>query len=295
MVCMICSGTDLRPCYELTKHRIVGCARCGMLFNETFHEDAAFREGLFEKEYYDDVQSQAFRNRLDGIAHDPSVSVYRHYLEEAEKTVAPGRVLDVGCAFGTFLKVARDRGWQPSGVEVSQYSSAAARKRWGLDVFTGDLSDAPLDNESFDLITFWDVIEHVLDPRRALERAWRLLRPGGCVLVTTDNFDCFISSLGSLAYRASIGHLKFPVERFFIPHNACYFTPATWNWLCAQVNLRPIFFERIDYPIDKLDLSGVERLLVKSVYVVGDFINKNSQFISIVRKEESAANPDPAG
>jgi len=244
MECMTCDNGRMKLRFSLSKHKIVECESCGVLFNETFYDSEEFRMNLFEGEYYDEVQSQAFQNRLEKFENDPSVKVYRRYLEIVERNIGRGRVLDVGCAFGTFLKVATDRGWEPAGVEISKYSSEACRKLWGFNVFTGDLNDAPLAEESFDLITFWDVIEHVRDPRRNLIKARRLLKSGGYLLITTDNFFSLLSILASIAYKASFGYFTFPVDRFYIPHNTCYFTPDTMSRLVSEVGFKSVFFEK---------------------------------------------------
>lgn len=99
---------------------------------------------------------------------------------------ANGRLLDVGCAAGFFLAEAR-RYFDVRGVELSEYSSRFAREHLGLPVFTGSLAAAGFADASFDLITLWDVIEHVPDPFDVLRECRRLLRPSGHVVLTTGD------------------------------------------------------------------------------------------------------------
>lgn len=91
----------------------------------------------------------------------------------------PGTLLDVGCATGNYLAEMRRRGWQVHGVEIQSEAAAYAREALNLDVFNGDLLDAPFAPATFDAITLWDVLEHTHDPLAILRAARQLLKPGG--------------------------------------------------------------------------------------------------------------------
>jgi 2-polyprenyl-3-methyl-5-hydroxy-6-metoxy-1,4-benzoquinol methylase len=126
---------------------------------------------------------------------------WRRTYERRVATLAPrlppcGRVLDVGCAAGYFLEVMAGRGFDVSGVEPSAGIAAEADRRLGGGrVHNGTLADAPYDDQTFDLITFWDVVEHIPDPVADLRRAHRLLRPGGTLLVETQNVESHFARL----------------------------------------------------------------------------------------------------
>jgi SAM-dependent methyltransferase len=99
-----------------------------------------------------------------------------------------GRVLDVGSSTGLFLEEMRRAGWEAEGVEPTASAAEYARKRFGLSVFEGLLEEAPFAPESFDAITFWDVLEHLHSPRDGLARTAALLRPGGLVAINVPNW-----------------------------------------------------------------------------------------------------------
>lgn len=102
---------------------------------------------------------------------------------------APGaRLLDVGFGDGAFLEHARSAGWRVMGVDPDPVTVASARAR-GLDAYQGDLHTLPAQPESFDAVTLSHVIEHVYDPRRFLQQAYRLLKPGGLAWIETPNLD----------------------------------------------------------------------------------------------------------
>ena len=102
-----------------------------------------------------------------------------------------GHMLDVGCATGIFMAALRDSGWITQGVEFSAYAANYARTRHKLDVFTGELIEADLPDKQFDLIVFWDVLEHVHQPRQNLLEAARLAKPDGTLLLVLPNPDSF--------------------------------------------------------------------------------------------------------
>jgi len=102
----------------------------------------------------------------------------------------PGQMVDVGCATGTFLEGMRQRGWQVQGVELIPEAANYARQRLGLEVFTGTLEAAKFPDASFDLVTMWDVLEHVYDPRQALQEVQRILKPGGWFVFSIPDVDC---------------------------------------------------------------------------------------------------------
>ena len=115
----------------------------------------------------------------------------RRALVEHYSGASRGRVLDVGCATGIFLHEMAQAGWEAVGVELTPEAAEYARRRFGLEVFTGQLEEAPLAEGTFDAVTFWDVLEHTYSPRRTLKRSAALLKPGGIVVINIPNWESF--------------------------------------------------------------------------------------------------------
>ena len=101
-----------------------------------------------------------------------------------------GRLLDVGCSTGSFLYAMRNRGWQVQGVEPVAYAAEQARQDFGLEIYTGVLETAVYPDSSFDVVTLWDVLEHVPDPKATLAETARILKPGGLLVFSLPNPDC---------------------------------------------------------------------------------------------------------
>jgi SAM-dependent methyltransferase len=141
-------------------------------------------------------------------------------LERIEAHVAPGRILDVGCWLGFLLGEARERGWEPVGIEPSETASAAARERFGLDVRTGGVGDVPAGR--FEAVVMGDVIEHLVDPAAALSRVRGALADGGVLALA-------LPDAGSRLARA-MGRRWWSV----LPTHVQYFTRASLTRLLVR-------------------------------------------------------------
>lgn len=107
-----------------------------------------------------------------------------------------GRLLDIGCATGLFLKgMQRHPGWELNGVEISPHAASIARHRHQLDVFTGTLEQAAFPDNHFEAVTMWDVLEHLHDPAASLSEIHRILKPGGVLVVRVPNAGSWDASL----------------------------------------------------------------------------------------------------
>lgn len=101
----------------------------------------------------------------------------------------PGRLVDVGCGAGRFLRRMQKRGWEAEGVEFDPQAARKVTARYGIRVHVGDLRAAALADDSYDVVTMNQVMEHVFDPRGTLSECLRILKPGGKLIMTTPNVN----------------------------------------------------------------------------------------------------------
>jgi SAM-dependent methyltransferase len=100
-----------------------------------------------------------------------------------------GAILDIGCSSGGFLKAMRGEAWKLYGIEMEASTAEKAKAATGAEVFVGEALDAPFPDESFDVITGFDLLEHVYHPREFLAKVQRWLKPGGIVYLGLPNID----------------------------------------------------------------------------------------------------------
>ena len=98
-----------------------------------------------------------------------------------------GRLLDIGSGIGIFLKIAKKDGWDVTGIEPQKSAALYCRNQLGIDVHLGTIRDVKLEPESFDVVTLWDVWEHVYDPLFFLDQCIKLIRPGGLFVMSVPN------------------------------------------------------------------------------------------------------------
>lgn len=228
--CPTCPGSDARPHAELHGYRFVRCTGCGLVYMSPRPTPDALR-ALYTERYFE--------------SHDPTCGypVYekdRPSLREKAQRILPalerhgpvGSLLDVGCAYGFTLEVARERGWSVQGIEPAQDVGAKVTERLGVRV-ERDLVGAALPAATFDAVTLWDVVEHLPDPRAILAEVRRILRPGGlCSVVTPDVGSLAARLLGSRWEEKQ----KMPEHIFFFDRGslirllrAAGFTPLEWG------------------------------------------------------------------
>ncbi len=160
--------------------------------------------------------------------------VFLSYLDKIEFiTKNRGAILDIGAANGYFLMLAKERGWDVYGVEISDYAASQAKEK-GLNVFTGVIKNADFKPESFDVITMWDVIEHLADPIKEISVIASLIKPNGLLVINTPDGDSF--------FARAIGkrwHQLIPPEHLF------YFNPYALELFLSKFGLELLIQDKI--------------------------------------------------
>ena len=139
-----------------------------------------------------------------------------------------GRILDVGCAFGLFLDVARSRGWDVNGVEISEYAADYARKELKIKVITKPLEKAKFPEDYFDVIHMAELIEHLPDPKKTLMECNRVLKRNGLIVIQTSDID-------SLYARIMGKHWD-----WFLPGHLYYFSRKTLRGITKKTGFKII-------------------------------------------------------
>jgi SAM-dependent methyltransferase len=273
--CPLCGGRRLTRLFEQPDlalgvpgvYAVVRCDACGLV-----HQNPRVRADRLGDAYPADYAAHARDPSLSRTLRDLGPAVrwtlatrlgYRHlavadvtardrltarrHARRIRKACPPwvghGRLLDVGCASGKFLRQMAAVGWRVAGIESDPEAADRARGT-GAEIFTGDPGQAPFADGSFDLVTAFHSLEHMPDPLGALTRMLRWLAPGGLAVVEVPNTD----GLGARLFgRYWSG--------FDLPRHLVHFTPAT---MAAMV-------ERAGGTIARVEHKTKPRYFVRSI------------------------------
>lgn len=204
--CAFCARTSARVKYDLGTHQIVKCQDCGLMWLHPFPTLADTKQVYADLSYFQnpafyDVSHGNLYGYVDYIAERVNklraarpIAEFLRARHRQSAAAAP-RLLDVGCGLGYFLDAAHDAGFQVMGVEFNQGAVRTMREKYAFPVYEGSLEALPPSETAFDVITMFDVIEHLHDPFSDLQEIYRRLRPGGGVAISTMDSESFTSRL----------------------------------------------------------------------------------------------------
>lgn len=188
VVCLVCGADEPRPLFTKEGFQFVQCGRCSLVYvNPSLKED--FIRQVYKHQSYTDIlaalaePSDAYRRERFGKER---VAIVDRFLPRHGRDGL--RLLDIGCATGFFVHEAQQAGWVASGIESNPYAAEFARRN-GLDVRNETIEETTFAPGTFDVVTLFEVIEHVRRPMDILRKAFALLKPGGMVFLYTPNFE----------------------------------------------------------------------------------------------------------
>lgn len=222
------SGPDLLLNRLTPEYTLVQCTQCGLIYQNPRPDPAEIIEH-YPEEYspYADHGATTRTSWLLARSYAYGWSKRCRYVTQHKQQ---GRLLDIGCASGAFLRAMTERGnWQVHGVEMNTQVAAYAHERYGLDVLPGRLEDVRYRDHAFDVVTMWDVLEHVHDPHAVLCEIRRILKPDGLLVVRVPN----LASLEAGVFGKYWAGLD-------LPRHLYVFTPASLTRMLARAGLEVV-------------------------------------------------------
>ncbi len=274
-VCPLCAGRDYVPLPRETVALLLPplcgvarCRRCGFVLQYP-RVDAA--DLYASREYYEQFDYDA---QVDTIRK-------KHFAARLERIAARlgrvGKILDVGCATGEFLQLARERGWETFGLDVSPYAIAEARRRYELDVQVSALTDATLAPESFDVVHMNHVLEHLPDPNAALAAAHGVLRAGGWLVAEVPYEFYNAAETWRRIFRRAVKRATPGV------YHLSFFSPRTLARVMRQNGFAPeisTYSDMSERFTPRLYLNPFRWLWV----ALGDALGRGSNIVAFARK-----------
>jgi len=237
--CILCGGNRHRVLFRNFDRlhgkpgvfEIVRCEACGLVSTRPQPEDIS-------RYYPDEYEPHNLKPERGGWAR--LMRILQRFVASPvppELKRSKGKFLDIGCGTGVFLKELQTAGWEVHGVDISEKAIAVAREKLGLkNVKVGTLEGVRYPDEFFDVINMSHLIEHLPDPLGTLKEVKRVLRFGGCLVVTTPNF----ASVGARIFRG----FWFPLDT---PRHLYLFSPQTIKLLFGKVGGLEVIRERYDF------------------------------------------------
>jgi 2-polyprenyl-3-methyl-5-hydroxy-6-metoxy-1,4-benzoquinol methylase len=217
-------------------------------------------------EGYGNHGNDFYFERIDGEVtanFDSYLHGCRQYCRSGSRSL---RMLDVGCGNGSLLERASRQGFECEGIETCQELAELTRNKLNRPVHNKLLAHCGFPMETFDVITMYDLIEHLPDPIEDLRLAQSWLKPGGILFVLTPNDDALIRRVARLAYRTSLRSVQRPMQTLYYPHHLSYFTARSLRSLFENVGLDIVHMETRNQEMSRLNVSGIDRLMVNLVF-----------------------------
>jgi SAM-dependent methyltransferase len=188
-VCNLCGAHDARVLFRKNGTDFLQCRRCGLEWVHPLPDMEQMRALYSSPCYYntDNISQYGYSEYVRN--KHLYVNLFNRRLDEILRYTngRRGQLLDVGCATGILLELARLRGWEVQGVDISEYATDIAREYYALDIVTGELADAAFPDEQFDVVVMDDLVEHVADPSALVAESRRVLKPSGLLTLNTPN------------------------------------------------------------------------------------------------------------
>lgn len=292
MECDLC-GSDIHSLrYRFADIEVVKCGGCGLVFLRKGTKEFDPRV-LYDADYFMDRGEYFLQveNRKTDEMSGEHIESFRRGLELIKAAgKREGRLLDVGCAVGVFLALAKEEGWDVCGVDVSEFAVSCAKKRCQAEVYAGELSDLHFPAASFDVVTMWDVLEHFLHPAATLGEIRRILKDDGVLLMDTPNEASLMRRVAYGVYRLCAGRMDYPARMLYHSYHLYYFSEKTLRKLLDKSGFEVIRVLHKPIPLQKGRGNRLERYLVKAFAALEGPLGMDYELLAIARKKSKDQN-----
>jgi 2-polyprenyl-3-methyl-5-hydroxy-6-metoxy-1,4-benzoquinol methylase len=222
--CPVCDADRIERGYDLGEFEVLTCGSCRTAWRSNMYTPAQIA-AMYEDEPYEEHPFFGYDSDAESLRKVPRYRRFEHGLEVLEREVSGRRLLDVGCGAGTFLAIAAGRGWDVHGVEMNRALCDDAERAVGPNrIVCGAFEALDPSEMRYDVITMWDVIEHVLDPVAFIARAQAMLRPGGVLVMCTPDEESLLANTGKAIHRVSGGRWFYPALALHPRYHTFFFS-----------------------------------------------------------------------
>jgi 2-polyprenyl-3-methyl-5-hydroxy-6-metoxy-1,4-benzoquinol methylase len=195
---------------------------------------------MYCKEDYDQHPFFAYDMQSVENSRNARFHNFLRALAKIESVVGVGKLLDVACGSGTFLALAQKHGWETAGIEISTALCEQCKRNTNATIYNVSFEDADLPQGYYDCITFWDIIEHTLDPVQFVAKAKTHLKPNGIMLFCTPDEDSMLARVAWTLYQATASHYNYPALALHPRYHTFFFSRASLAKLLRQQQMTAI-------------------------------------------------------
>lgn len=227
--CILCAASSFRIIHRKDQWQYLLCLDCGLV---SLHPRPTPQ--VLMKNYEGYLSDQPEEISKWEMMMKPVVRKSADLIESRSKT-GGGKLLDIGCGYGFFLQEMKSRGWEVNGIEISQTGREYARNRWDMEVFAEPLENLQLPGDTFDVVTLFYVIEHVLEPLDLLKAVKRILKPKGLVLLRWPHSTPIVRLLGPLSRKLDLYHTPYHLYDFSSKTIEKLLNQAGFRWVETSI------------------------------------------------------------
>lgn len=225
--CLICYSEELFLLEKYKSAHLCKCKNCGFVFSKKIPSDNDLNN------FYDGYGRSDYLSPI-------TIRRYHELIDKFEKFRKTGNIIDVGCGIGYFLEIAKLRGWNVYGTEYTDEAVEICTNN-DINMSLGKLDPKNYIPEMFDVITSFEVLEHINNPVEEISNFNKILRKGGLVYFTTPNFNSFLRNRLGANY-----------DVITYPEHLSYYTPKTINNLFKKLNFRKLKLQTTGISLTKL-------------------------------------------
>ncbi|MDD5530758.1 MAG: class I SAM-dependent methyltransferase [bacterium] len=253
--CFRC-GTKGKLLYKKELWGVVKCEKCGQVFiSPRLTEEG--RKKIYEDHSYFDTGVYGFSNKFNlamSLQRTWSNDRLNLISELLNNNIENKKLLEIGCAYGLFLNFAKQKGLDVTGIEYSSTAVKWSKENLQLNVHNGEIETIKLPENTYDVVCFWDVIEHVKNPELFLKSVRRVLKKDGVIV-----FSCpYFNSVPATVFKSNWWTLR-PEQHIW------QFTPDTLGKLFGEQGMKLV--KVIRNPLSRINLFRFDSITVAAKVV----------------------------
>jgi len=260
--CPLCDVNNNEKLMEIDSFHYYRCVNCSAIYNSPRLKNEFLEKMYSEGEY----ESYVKKLTLPGDDIRKNVTEARKVDQLNSLFQNPGKVLDVGCGTGVFLSIAAESGWDCTGIELSGAGVSSAKEK-GINLIESSFDDFNTD-EKFDCISFWGVLEHVINPIDQIIKAVSLLNENGVIIFEVPSSD-------SLLMQYVIKNGLIPFRYIESARHLTFFSKKAIHSLCEKYDLQLEYIESNGLDIQTILLHEFEYEIIEKIMNLQQLLDEN--------------------